>query len=78
MTSRDKIEQLKADLTRSLEQNSPKYRRAIIRELDYLFRKYGTENFDDFIEAIQRYFDIPASAKATIVNELKQTQQQIG
>lgn len=78
MTQREQIEKLKQDFQASLENNSPKYRRAIIRELDFLYRKYGRENIDIFYTVVEKLFDIPATSKAEILKELKTAQAQIG
>lgn len=77
MTSREQIEKVKADLARSLEKNSPRYRRAIVRELDFLFRKYGNDNIDIFMTVVEKKFDIPATAKTKIIKDLKEAQNRV-
>jgi hypothetical protein len=73
------IKQIKANLSASLEANTPKYRRAIVRELEYLWsqaRDQGME-FKDFVDVVKNKFSIPPSARAAIVADLQESQQQI-
>lgn len=77
MTSRQQIEKIKSDFQAKLEKNSPRYRRAIIRELDYLYKKHGKGDLQGFIDAVQKYFDIPGPEKALTIQALKESQQQI-
>jgi len=77
MSSRQQIEQIKRDFQAKLEKNSPRYRRAIIRELDYLYRKHGRGDLQAFLNAVDKYFDIPATVKALTVEVFRQSQAQI-
>ncbi|NUN68843.1 MAG: hypothetical protein HUU02_03935 [Bacteroidetes bacterium] len=74
---RTQIEQIKRDFQAKLEMNSPRYRRAIIRELDYLYRKHGRGDLQAFLSAVEIYFDIPATEKALTFEVFKKSQAQI-
>jgi hypothetical protein len=77
MDQRLQIEKLKRDFQAKLEKNSPRYRRAIVRELDFLYRKHGKGDLQGFLESIDKYFDIPATEKALTVEVLRQSQAEI-
>ncbi|MFA6470118.1 MAG: hypothetical protein WCW35_14580 [Bacteroidota bacterium] len=78
MTPREEIEKIKSDLAKSIEKNSLQYKRAIIREMDFLFKKYGQDNIDILASVVKKKFNIPAAAMKTIMQELKKSQRQIG
>ena len=64
----------------ALEDNSGKFNAAIVRELDYLWRRYRSQalSLEDFIWIIDQQFTIPATAKASIVNQLQESERKIG
>ncbi len=71
------IEKIKREFQANLEKNSSKYRRAIIRQLDYLYRKGNTQDLQSFLESVQKYFDIPATEKALVLKALTDAEAQI-
>ncbi len=80
MNPRSQIEQIKAELAASLANNSPRFNRAVSRELMRLFAQTKNDNLslDDFIAIIENKFQIPAAAKGAIILDLRQAQKQIG
>lgn len=79
MSIRETIEQLKNEFSSALEQNLPRFNRAILRELDRLWsvaRSQGV-TFEEFLASVERDLNLPGSAKLTIINELKTTQPAI-
>jgi hypothetical protein len=77
MTSRQQIEKIKRQFQASLEQNSPRYRRAVIRQIDYLYRRYGQDDLAGFLDVLDRLFDVPGAAKSSITRDLIDSQRQI-
>ena len=80
MDPRSQIEKIKDDMRLALEDNSGKFNAAIVRELDYLWRRYRSQalSLEDFIWIIDQQFTIPATAKASIVNQLQESERKIG
>ena len=78
--SRRKIELLKNDLRATLEHDALKYKRAVIRQIDALWRehknKYG--DIDRFADFVLNNLGAPKANKFEIISELKATQLEIG
>lgn len=77
MDSRTQIERIKKQFLESLEKRSGKFNRAILRELDFLFRKSGSKDLSAFLDSVQKYFDIPAAERAAVISSVKESQRQI-
>lgn len=77
--TRNKIELLKEEVRSTLQNDALVYKRAIIRELDYLWQsyrnKYGT--IEKFADYVFNFLKVPQQFRNSIVNELKDTQTQI-
>jgi hypothetical protein len=80
--TRSKIETLKNDLSSSFENNVIVYKRAIIREIDYLWQTYKKQNqfasIKNFADYVMNFLNIPKAYRNTIVNDLNNAQTQIG
>jgi hypothetical protein len=79
--TRNKIEILKEEVRATLQNDALVYKRAIIREFDYLWQSYknksqygGVEKFADYVF---NFLKVPQQYRNSIVNELKETQTQI-
>jgi len=77
VNEREKIELLKKEAAELFAKDADRYRWAIMREIDYLQRKYGTVNINNFPNIILNMFDVPRSAKNEIIRDLKEVQSQI-
>lgn len=81
MNPRTKLEQLKVEVRDALETDLLAFKKAIIREIDALWRMYSASHPGETLESFARYllnaFNIPANVKNDIIRELKATQRQI-
>lgn len=82
--SRKKIELLKEELAVSLQNDILRFKRAVIRELDYLWREApssvfpkGETTIEKFADFILQRINLPKGIQREIINELKNTQMQI-
>lgn len=77
---RRNIEQLKDELARQIEQDVLKYKRAIIRQIDYLARKNkisGQVDVQKLARQVMQQIKMPVVIQNLIVKDLKVTQEQI-
>lgn len=77
MNNSQQIEKVKREFQAALNQGSERFRRAIIREIDYLYRKHGSGDLAAFLDEFQRYFNIPAPFRQAIIKDLSSAQEQI-
>ncbi|MCE7856886.1 MAG: hypothetical protein DYG97_10130 [Ignavibacteria bacterium CHB3] len=78
--SRKNIEDLKDKLAKQIEQDVLKYKRAIIRQIDFLARKNKIENEVDIKKLayqVTRELRIPVVIQNALVKDLRTTQEQI-
>jgi hypothetical protein len=77
---RRNIEQLKDELARQIEQDVLKYKRAIIRQIDYIARKNkieGQVDIQKLSRQVMQQIKMPVVIQNLIVKDLKITQAQI-
>lgn len=78
---RRKIEEYKQQLAVSIENDALRYKRAIIRELDYLYRSMRNTNsetkIEDLFNVASQRLRIPLNFRSSIENDLLQTQSNI-
>lgn len=81
MKTRKVIELLKEDVRITLEHDAVVYKRAIIREIDSLWRGYNLQttqpSIERFAEYVFHFLKIPRSYRLTILADLQETQKQI-
>lgn len=80
--SRRKIESLKEEIRNTLQNDALKYKRAIIREIDYLWANFKNKNqygnIEKFADFAMDFLKIPKANKFEILSDLKEVQLQIG
>ncbi|OGV08691.1 MAG: hypothetical protein A2499_04975 [Stygiobacter sp. RIFOXYC12_FULL_38_8] len=76
------IERIKEDARTLLQNDSLKLKRAIIREIDYLWHAYSKQydfgNIEKFADYIFNFLKIPAVNRNEILKDLREAQLQIG
>lgn len=81
MPIRNKIEQLKEEIRNTLQNDTLVYKRAIIRELDYLWASYKNKSqfggIDKFADYVFNFLKIPYRFRDSILKELLTTQAHI-
>jgi len=81
MTHRTKIETLKTNIRKDIEKDILSYKRAVIREIDSLWRTFKVVSTNDDIETFARYLldnlNIPKGKVNAIIKELKTVQSNI-
>ncbi|MEW6653304.1 MAG: hypothetical protein AB1394_07520 [Bacteroidota bacterium] len=74
---RTEIEQLKEEIRATLQHDTLVYRRAVIREIESLWRSYNLSttqpSLERFADYIFNYLKIPRAHKESILRELKET-----
>lgn len=80
-SARSKIELLKEEVRGTLNNDALKLKRAIIREIDALWREYKNKteftSIERFAEFVFNFLQIPKANKAEILYDLRETQKQI-
>lgn len=78
---RIKIESYKDQLRKQIEDDALRYKRAIIRELDYAYRQVknsgSKEPIEDLFDKVIKRLRVPVAASKLIEKDLKEAQEQI-
>lgn len=80
--SRKKIESLKEEIRNTLQNDALKYKRAVIREIDYLWANFKNKNqfgdIEKFADFAMDFLKVPKANRFEILSDLKETQLKIG
>jgi len=75
--ARKNIEQLKEQLREDILANGMQYKRAIIKQIDKLYRASGSNNIEDFASTFLRDFKLSDKDYKLLLGDLQTTQKQI-
>lgn len=75
--ARKNIEQLKEQLRADVAANAVKYKRAILKQIDKLYRQSGSGDLESFAKNFLQNFKITAKEENLLLGDLETTQKQI-
>ena len=75
--ARKNIEQLKEELRTDVATNAIKYKRAIIKQIDKLYRQSGSGDLETFAKNFLQNFKLTTKEEKLLIGDLETTQKQI-